>query len=124
MKEMRSSKFGGPGIRQRREMVILDKDGNEIPVRLYAALLYEDGQRSRLSGNNYRPKRDEKRLERQLLRSEKLASLGKLAAGIAHEINQPLTGVLTFAHLLKKEISKRRTNSQGFGSHSQRDNSN
>jgi two-component system NtrC family sensor kinase len=38
--------------------------------------------------------------ERQLLVSEKQASIGRLAAGIAHEINNPLTGVLTFTHLL------------------------
>jgi two-component system NtrC family sensor kinase len=40
---------------------------------------------------------------RQLLRSEKLASIGRLAAGIAHEINNPLTGVLTFSHLLRRK---------------------
>jgi two-component system NtrC family sensor kinase len=103
MKEMRSPEFGGPGIRQRREMVILDKDGNEIPVGLYGALLYEDGKEVGSVGI-ITDQRERKSLERQLLRSEKLASLGKLAAGIAHEINQPLTGVLTFAYLLKKKF--------------------
>jgi len=39
----------------------------------------------------------------QLTRSERLASIGRLAAGVAHEINNPLTGVLTFAHMLLKD---------------------
>ena len=38
--------------------------------------------------------------EFKLLRSEKEASVGRLAAGVAHEINNPLTGVLTFTHML------------------------
>ena len=38
--------------------------------------------------------------ELKLLQSEKQASVGRLAAGVAHEINNPLTGVLTFTHLL------------------------
>jgi two-component system NtrC family sensor kinase len=40
--------------------------------------------------------------ELKLLQSEKQASVGRLAAGVAHEINNPLTGVLTFTHLLLK----------------------
>ncbi len=41
--------------------------------------------------------------QQQIGRSEQLASVGRLAAGVAHEINNPLTGVLAFADLLREK---------------------
>jgi two-component system NtrC family sensor kinase len=43
-----------------------------------------------------------KRTQAGLIQTEKLASLGRMAAGVAHEINNPLTGVVTFSHLMKQ----------------------
>jgi len=45
--------------------------------------------------------------QNRLLQSEKQASIGRLAAGVAHEINNPLTGVLTYTHMLlrRKDIA-------------------
>ena len=45
---------------------------------------------------------DTKKLEQQIRNSEKLASVGKLAAGVAHEINNPLAGILNCLYNLRK----------------------
>jgi len=42
----------------------------------------------------------------QLVEAEKLASIGILATGIAHELNNPLTSVLTFSHLMLEHLPK------------------
>jgi len=47
-----------------------------------------------------RDKRQKNESETKLLQFEKQASVGKLAGGVAHEINNPLTGIVTFTHML------------------------
>jgi signal transduction histidine kinase len=54
----------------------------------------------------YRDRTQEKTLWLQLLQSEKMASIGLLAGGIAHEINNPLGGILIFSQMVLKEMDK------------------
>ncbi|NUQ64076.1 MAG: HAMP domain-containing protein [Pirellulales bacterium] len=46
------------------------------------------------------------RVQRQVLHMEKMASLGKLSATVAHELNNPISGVLTYARLVRREIAQ------------------
>ena len=50
--------------------------------------------------------RELKRAQEQIIRVEKMVSLGKLSAIVAHEINNPLTGVLTYAKLMRRKLER------------------
>ena len=49
-----------------------------------------------------------RRAQRQLLQSEKLASIGRLAAGVAHELNNPLGGILLYSNILLQRLENSR----------------
>lgn len=71
--------------------------GNQIGMAVHNAMLYEDANRSY---------KELKEVQEQLIRSEKLASLGKLSATIAHEINNPIAVVLTYIKLMMKLVNR------------------
>jgi PAS domain S-box-containing protein len=99
MKMLRSPEHGGVGKLEKIEAELIHRTGERIPVYISAAIIYEEGEEVASVGI-FTDLRERKRLEEQLIRSEKLSSLGGLAAGIAHELNQPLTGIITFANIL------------------------
>jgi two-component system NtrC family sensor kinase len=51
----------------------------------------------------YRDVTEEKRLQREVIQQEKMAAIGMLAGGVAHEINNPLGGILAFTQLMKRD---------------------
>jgi PAS domain S-box-containing protein len=73
------------------ETTLRVRDGRRIPVALSTSTLYEaDGHLVGLVGVA-RDLSSLKRLQAQVLRSEKMAAVGKLASGIGHEVNNPIT---------------------------------
>jgi len=58
--------------------------------------------------------RELREAQAQLIQTEKLASLGKLSASIAHEINNPLSGILTYAKLLSRKLRTGRPDAEGI----------
>jgi signal transduction histidine kinase len=64
-----------------------------------------DAERVRLLTQSERAIENLQRLQAQIVQSEKLVSLGQLAAGAAHEINNPLTAILGFSDLLADDAS-------------------
>ncbi len=92
------------------EVFFKKKDGTPIPVLLTGHVRYDaDGNIVGYEGLNVdisHRKKMERELEKtriQLLQAEKTASLGKLAAGVAHQLNNPLGGITLYAKIMLEE---------------------
>jgi signal transduction histidine kinase len=92
------------GVREFRLMTVVLAS---IPLALLVFLrtYLADADRTRLLSQSQRSIENLQRLQAQIVQSEKLVSLGQLAAGAAHEINNPLTAILGFSDLLAGDLS-------------------
>lgn len=94
------------------ELTVQTPEGQSLPVSVSLAPLSTDGDKLMIISlrdlslrKQLEAEREE--MQRQVYQSSKLASIGELSAGVAHEINNPLNGVINFAQLLKDEDKPR-----------------
>jgi PAS domain S-box-containing protein len=92
-------KFDRPRI---FEILGLKKDGAEFDIEVVSLPTTFAGRL--VFQTHVRDITEKKRLEEQLARSEKLAAVGQLAAGVAHEINNPLGGILVYSYLMLEDL--------------------
>lgn len=90
------------------EFVVENASGALLPVSVSFNTLSTDTERLiiliiRDLSARRRFETEREQMQQQLYQTAKLASLGELAAGVAHEINNPLNGVINFAQLLKDD---------------------
>ncbi len=84
--------------------------GNQVVERQYVVHAYPftDAKGNINSAvHHYVDITEEKRLQQEIIQQEKMAAIGMLAGGVAHEINNPLGGVLAFTQLLLKDLKER-----------------
>ncbi len=111
MKMLRSGECGGTGRLKAYPMVFVRKDGSVAEGNLSAAVVY-DGKGNEIATvgsfvdleERLAMERALRRTQSQLLQAEKLAAMGRLTSQIAHELNNPLYGIMNTLELLKTEV--------------------
>ena len=109
--ELDSDDLGGKNCLSLFETALFDSKKRRIPVQVSATRLFEQ---EHLEGLVLfiRDLRDFYRLERamedqvRILQQDKMVSLGRLAASVVHEINNPLSGILNYVRLMKHTVEK------------------
>jgi PAS domain S-box-containing protein len=118
MQMLRGDKYGGVGRLKAYPMVYVRRDGEVVEGTLSAATIHDANGNDIATVGSFVDLRERLEMERalrrtqeQLLQSEKLAAMGRLTSQIAHELNNPLYGIMNTLELLKTEVaphSKRR----------------
>jgi two-component system NtrC family sensor kinase len=112
MEMMRSPEYGGVGKLRSYPMVYVRRDGEIVDGNLSSAIIYDANDQEIASVGIFVDLKERLEMEQklrqtqeQLLQSEKLAAMGRLTSQIAHELNNPLYGIMNTLELMKTEIS-------------------
>lgn len=111
MKVLRSPDDGGIGVFPPQPVLYVRRDGRIIEGHLSAAMIYDDDGNEVATVGSFVDLTERIEMERalsktqeQLLQSEKLAAMGRLTSQVAHELNNPLYGIMNTLELLKSEV--------------------
>ncbi len=99
MKAMRDSGNGGPGIVDNFQTTFLSKTGEHIPVAISGTLLYDAAG---VEAGTVGFAKDLRAIQRK----DQLATLGEVAVGLSHEINNPLAVIVNQAEMLEREVEE------------------
>ncbi|MFH1268566.1 MAG: ATP-binding protein [Planctomycetota bacterium] len=91
-------------VRGRHELARLGEAFNQMAKDLGAARREVTEWSRRLEEKVVEKTEELSRAQRQVLHMEKMSSLGKLSATVAHELNNPISGMLTYARLVRREL--------------------
>ncbi|WKZ18190.1 MAG: PAS domain S-box protein [Candidatus Jettenia sp. CY-1] len=105
MEELLPKRFSGQ-LAKGLELQMVKKDGSIIDVSLNDNHICDNSGRIIAIRSVYRDITAKRKLEVQLVAAEKLASLGRVVASVAHEINNPLEGITNYLQLLLENMSK------------------
>ncbi|HMA86925.1 MAG TPA: PAS domain S-box protein [Desulfosalsimonadaceae bacterium] len=111
MKMIRSAESGGVGMLRSFPLLYVRRDGEVIDGNLSAAMVYDDKGNEIATVGSFVDLRERidmeqqlRQTQEQLLHSEKLAAMGRLTSQLAHELNNPIYGIMNTLELLKTEI--------------------
>jgi PAS domain S-box-containing protein len=103
MKAMRGPAHGGEGIVDTFRTTFVSKSGEHIPVAISGTIFYETrAGGGRVEDGTIGFAKD----LREILHKDQLATLGEVAVGLSHEINNPLAVILNQAALLEHDVSR------------------